>query len=106
MPMLRLTLDSESIDNDPPITVDAHKTGEKAINLKMDSNGTIYSVAFLLDGRDVISGGREGKIRRRRAKDGQEVGAAMHVEEMFSISRYHRTEGGSCHSCVGRIEVG
>ncbi|KAF8554789.1 WD40 repeat-like protein, partial [Imleria badia] len=35
------------------------------------------SVAFLVDGKHVVSGGREGKIRRWRVEDGEEVGMPM-----------------------------
>ena len=34
----------------------------------------IYSVAFLADGRHIVSGGEEGKIRRWRVEDGRETG--------------------------------
>ena len=37
----------------------------------------IYSVAFLADGKHVVSGGREGKIRRWRVEDGKKVGTPM-----------------------------
>ena len=33
----------------------------------------IYSVAFLADGRHIVSGGEEGKIRRWRVEDGRET---------------------------------
>ena len=43
----------------------------------VDCRDDIYSVAFLVDGKHVVSGGREGKIRRWRFKDGKEVGTTM-----------------------------
>lgn len=37
------------------------------------------SVSFLFDGKHIVSGGQEGKIRCRRAVDGQQVGTTMNV---------------------------
>ena len=34
----------------------------------------IHSVAFLADGRHIVSGGEEGKIRGWRVEDGRETG--------------------------------
>lgn len=44
------------------------------------NDGIIYSVAFLPNGKDIVSGVREGKVRCWRGKDGREMGAAMHME--------------------------
>ena len=47
----------------------------------------IYSVAFLPDGKHVVSGGHEGKIRRWRVEDGQEVGWPMNAgSPVFNIA--------------------
>ena len=47
----------------------------------------IYSVVVLADGNHVLSGGREGKIRRWRIEDGKEVGTAMDARgPVFSIA--------------------
>jgi len=45
----------------------------------IDGRYSIYSVAALVDGKHVVSGDGEGKIRRWRIEDGnlQEVGTAM-----------------------------
>jgi WD40 repeat protein len=37
----------------------------------------IWSVAFLVDGKHIVGGGTEGKIRRWRVEDGKEVGTPM-----------------------------
>ena len=37
----------------------------------------MWLVAFLADGKHVLSGSREGKIRRWRVEDGKEVGTPM-----------------------------
>ena len=47
--------------------------------IKIDGRGRIYAVAFLVDGKHVVSGGNEGKIRRWRVEDGTEVGALMNA---------------------------
>ena len=52
-----------------------HRKGGKPI--KIDGRQSIYSVAFLGDGKHVVSGGWERKIRRWRVEDGQEVGLPM-----------------------------
>ena len=43
----------------------------------IDGRDGIYSVAFLVDGKHVVSGGREEEIRRWRIEDGKEVGTPM-----------------------------
>ena len=53
----------------------AHQKKEKSIEI--DGRGNIYSVAFLADGKHVVSGGQEGEIRRWRVDNGQEVGMPM-----------------------------
>ena len=45
--------------------------------IDIDVRGQIYTVAFLVDGKHVVSAGHEGKIRRWRVKDGMEVGTPM-----------------------------
>ena len=40
----------------------------------------ICSVAFLVDGKHVVGGSKEGKIRRWRVEDGKEVGTPMDAE--------------------------
>ena len=44
---------------------------------KIDGRDTINAVAFLDGGEHVAGGGKEGKIRRWRIEDGQEVGTPM-----------------------------
>ena len=53
----------------------AHQKESKLIVI--DGRGGIYAVAFLDDGKHVVSGGWEGKIRRWRMEDGREVGTPM-----------------------------
>ena len=53
----------------------AHQKAPKPIVI--DGRDDIHTVAFLDDGKQVVSGGRAGKIRRWRMEDGREVGAPM-----------------------------
>ena len=55
----------------------AHQKEAKPIVI--DGGYFIYSVAFLDDGKHVVSGGSEGKIRRWRVEDGREVGTPMNA---------------------------
>ena len=48
-----------------------------AKTIEFDSRGNIFSVAFLVDGRHIVSGGKEGRIRRWRVEDGMEAGTLM-----------------------------
>jgi WD40 repeat protein len=55
--------------------------------IEIDSRVSIYSVAFLADGKHVVSGGEEGKIRCWRVEDGQEVGTPIDVgNAVFNIA--------------------
>ncbi|KAF8448832.1 WD40-repeat-containing domain protein [Boletus edulis BED1] len=46
-------------------------------SVEIDGREDIWSIAFLVDGRHVVSGGEEGKIRCWRVEDGKEVGLPM-----------------------------
>jgi len=50
---------------------------QEAKPIVIDGRDYIRSVAFLLDGKHVVSGGEEGEIRRWRIEDGKEVGTPM-----------------------------
>ena len=51
---------------------------QKEINpIEINGQFDIYSVAFLVNEKHVVSGGYEGKIRRWRVEDGEEVGMPM-----------------------------
>ncbi|KAF8548151.1 WD40 repeat-like protein [Imleria badia] len=50
---------------------------KKAGLIEIDGRGNISSVAFLVDGEHVVSGGWEEKVRRWRIEDGEEVGTPM-----------------------------
>ncbi|KAF8445030.1 WD40-repeat-containing domain protein, partial [Boletus edulis BED1] len=50
---------------------------QKTRTIDIDGEGSIRSVAFLVDGRHVLSGGVEGKIRCWRVDNGEEVGLPM-----------------------------
>ena len=52
---------------------------QEATSIEIDSQDNIYSVAFLVDGNLIVSADVEGKIRRWRVQDGNEVGAPMDV---------------------------
>ena len=63
----------------------AHQKEAKPIVI--DGGTFIYSVAFLDDGKHVVSGGSEGKIRRWRVEDGREVGTPMDAgSRVFNIT--------------------
>ena len=66
-----LTGTLESSDNST--TVQKNKTNP----IEIGGRHNIYSVAFLADGKYIVSSGREGKIRHRRVEDGKEVGTPM-----------------------------
>ena len=57
---------------------------KEAKTIEIDGQESIRSVAFLADGRHVVTGGLEGKIRRWRVKDGKEVGWPMDVQDTIS----------------------
>ena len=48
-----------------------------AKTIEIDDRAGVSSVAFLVDGKHVVGGDREGKIRRWRVEDGMEVGMPM-----------------------------
>ena len=48
-----------------------------AKTIKVDSEGDIWSVAFLVDGKHVVCGGKAETIRRWRVEDGMEAGTPM-----------------------------
>jgi WD40 repeat protein len=54
----------------------AHRKEAKVIEID-DRDLIVWSVAFLVNGMHIVCGGREGKIRRWRVEDGQEVGTPM-----------------------------
>ena len=56
----------------------AHQKETKPIEI--DGRDSIYAVAFLADGKHVVSGGDEGKMRRWRVGDGRGVGGPVDVE--------------------------
>ena len=47
--------------------------------IKIDTTQFLYSVVFLADGKHVVSGGEERKIRRWRVENGEEVGTPMNA---------------------------
>ena len=44
---------------------------------EIDCREDIRSVAFFVDGKYIVTGGKEGMIRRWRVEDGAEVGTSM-----------------------------
>ena len=62
--IMRRNLELESSEVQPPL--------QKMIEI--DGRGRIHTLAFLIDGKPVMSGGDQGKIRRWRVEDGIEVG--------------------------------
>ena len=58
-----------------------------AKTIKIDGRGGVSSVAFLVDGKHVVSGDVEGKIRRWRVENGMRVGMLMNAEsDVYSIA--------------------
>jgi WD40 repeat protein len=50
---------------------------KEAKPIEIDGRDIIWSVAFLANGKHVVSGGKEGKIRCWQIEDGKEAGAPM-----------------------------
>ncbi|KAF8550383.1 hypothetical protein OG21DRAFT_1514089 [Imleria badia] len=63
------------IENSPTANGDLFRRAPRKIEI--DGRGDIYSIAFLADGEQLVSGGHEGKVRRWQLKDGSEVGKPM-----------------------------
>ena len=57
---------------------------KEAKTVRIDGQESIRSVAFLVDGMHVVTGGVEGKVRCFRAKDGREVGTPLDVRATVS----------------------
>ena len=78
-----LTETPESSENSSISTI-VHKTEAKPY--KIVGRHDIYSVAFLVDGKHIVSGGKEGKIQRWRAEDGtlKEVETPMDARSMIN----------------------
>lgn len=57
---------------------DHRSSAEKAvIAIEVDNEDSIWSIVFLDDGKDIVSAGMRGKIRRWHVEDGTEVGTPM-----------------------------
>ncbi|KAG9309693.1 hypothetical protein JVU11DRAFT_10366 [Chiua virens] len=55
--------------------------------IEIDARDMIVCILFIADGRHILSGGLEKKIRRWRGEDGREVGAPMEVgSHVYSIA--------------------
>jgi len=79
-----LTRTQESTDNDTSSSIVYRKESEPII---IDGQDDIFSVAVLADGKHIVSGDREGKIRRWRIEDGREVGTPMDAgSSVFTIA--------------------
>jgi hypothetical protein len=72
--------------------------------IKIEHAGDVYSIAFVAGGKQVVSGGRAGKIQRWRAKDGVEVG--MPIDAGSSVFNLVVSRDGKCvvivRSCYGK----
>jgi len=71
---MMLTRTQESGENSSSSSIVVRKEAKPTV---IDGRDYIYSVAVLADGKHVMSGGREGKIRHWLIKSGEETGAAM-----------------------------
>ena len=58
-------------------SVESSKDQPSAKTIEINAQGDIYSVAFLVDGKHLVSGDDNGKIRRWRVEDGMEAGTLM-----------------------------
>ena len=63
-------------------TQDSNRTSrnneqKEAKHIEIDGRENICSVAFLADGKHLLSGDRQGKVRRWRVENGREVGTPM-----------------------------
>ena len=56
------------------LTKSLESSGVQPSSIEIDGRGEIISVAFLVDGKHVVSTSVEGQIRRWRVEDGMEVG--------------------------------
>ena len=65
---------NEILTRSPESSEDQPSSGKP---IEIDGQGKIWSVVFLIDGKHVVSGCGEGKIRRWRVEDGMEMGAPM-----------------------------
>ena len=75
--ILTRSLESSSSEVQPP----------SAKTIEIDGRDRIYTAVFLVDGKHIVSGDREGKIRRWRVEDGMEVGTSMDTESIvYSIA--------------------
>ena len=68
------TQDSSRRENRP---ASSNSDKNEAKPIEIDTRFFIYSAALLADGKHLVSGGQEGKIRRWRVEDGKEVGTPM-----------------------------
>ena len=60
---------------------------KEAKPIVIDNQHFIFSLAFLVDAKHVVSSGEEGKIRRWRTEDGKEVGVEMDAGNfVFSVA--------------------
>ena len=71
---MRLTRTRESSKSSSSSSNVHQKTAEV---IRIDAQVETWAVACLVDGKHIVSGGEEGKIRRWRIEDGQEVGTPM-----------------------------
>jgi len=75
---------TQANENDPSSSTVHRKEAEPIV---IEGRYHILSVAVLADGKHVVSGDKEGKIRRWRIEDGKEVGTAMDAGNVvFSIA--------------------
>ena len=54
--------------------------------VEIDGQDNIWSVSFINDGKHIVSGGKEGRIRRWRVEDGTEVGTPMDAGSIGSLA--------------------
>ena len=82
------TVESATLTGTQESSEDSSLASKKeAKRIEINGRGDIYSVAFLADGKHVLSGGKEGKIRRWRVDNGQEVGTPMDAgSAVYSIT--------------------
>ena len=66
----------------------AHWHSDSSKIIEINSQREVYSLVFVEDGKQIISGGEEGFLRRWQIDDGHEVGEAIPVEggEIYAVA--------------------
>ena len=80
---IALLTGAEALIEKSPTSNGAHERGAKSI--KIHGQGHIFSVSFLVDGKHIVSCGKEGVIRRWAVEDGSQIHARTPMEVGSSV---------------------